>query len=99
MNARTLYMRPTPGGSHQTLPVADTPVQLDASKFAAADMVAWQVQTAAVIVTFDGTTPSASNGFVLEAGQSGTWSGASAQAAKFLQATTAAKVAAQPFSE
>lgn len=99
MTTKALYMRPSPGGQMQTLAVAASPVQLDPAKFAGADMVAWQVQTAAVIVTFDGTTPSASNGFLLEAGTSGTWGGAAAQAARFLQSTAAAKVVAQPFAE
>lgn len=49
--------------------------------------VEWDVQDADVYVTFDGTTPSATNGHWLRVGQSGTWSRDRTNAAKFIRVT------------
>lgn len=50
--------------------------------------VIWQVQTGAMYVTFDGTTPSATNGFSYVAGEDGEWDIATARAATAIAAST-----------
>jgi hypothetical protein len=67
----------TAGGVSITTPYTQSYVQT----------VEWDVQDADVYVTFDGTTPSATNGHWLRVGQSGTWSVARTSAAKFIRVT------------
>jgi len=82
-----LYPAPTPGVADQTLTVANSVVQFSAfnslTKFVVLD-----VQVADVRVTYDGSTPSSTNGHILFAGRSYTWSKAAAAAAKFIEDTT-----------
>ena len=52
------------------------------------DMVTFDVQTAGVYCTFDGTTPSATAGHILAPGEKYTWSAAGAKLAKFVATTT-----------
>ena len=52
------------------------------------DVVVFDVQVANVYCTFDGTTPSATNGHILTYGTAYTWSTAAAIAAKFVATTT-----------
>lgn len=94
------YLRPAKGGECQDLAVSSTVVQLNATLFGSvAREVVWNVQTADVIVTFDGTNPTTSHGHLLPAGASGTWSVETATAAKFLRATADAVVVASPFTD
>jgi hypothetical protein len=61
--------------------------------------VEWDVQTADVMVTFDDSAPTTTNGHRLYAGQHGTWSAARFNAAKFIRATsTNATIHASPSS-
>ena len=82
-----LYPAPTPGVADQTLAVGNSVVQFSAfnslTKFVVLD-----VQVADVRVTYDGSTPSSTNGHILFAGRSYTWSKAAAEAAKFIEDTT-----------
>jgi hypothetical protein len=52
------------------------------------DMVILDVQAANTYCTFDGSTPSATNGHILPQGMAYTWSQAAAIAAKFVATTT-----------
>jgi len=82
-----LYPAPTPGVADQTLTVANSVVQFSAfnslTKFVVLD-----VQVADVRVTYDDSAPTSTNGHILFAGRSYTWSKAAAAAAKFIEDTT-----------
>jgi hypothetical protein len=52
------------------------------------DMIVLDVQTANTYCTFDGTTPSSTNGHILTAATAYTWSTAAAKAAKFVATST-----------
>lgn len=65
-------------------------VSTDAVQFATAfntstDIVVLDIQAADVMVTFDGSTPTSSNGHQLVAGEKYSWSRAAATAAKFIR--------------
>lgn len=59
--------------------------------------VFWSCETAQCRVTFDASTPTTSNGHIIEPGDSGVWSKALAAAAKFIRtgATSAVIAASQ----
>ena len=82
-----LYPAPTPGVTSKTLAVGNSVVQFSAfnslTKFVVLD-----VQVADVRVTYDGSAPTTTNGHILFAGRSYTWSKAAAAAAKFIEDTT-----------
>jgi len=61
------------------------------------DMVAWTIHDGGVIVTFDGTTPTASNGHLLASGTSGEWSKTTSEDVKVLRATVDARIALSEF--
>lgn len=61
------------------------------------DAVVLDVQTGNVYCTFDGTTPSATNGHILYATNAYTWSRAAASQAKFIGTTGTAYVYASEF--
>jgi hypothetical protein len=81
----------------QRLTVSSSVVQL--STFSdTTNMIVLDVQDADVMCTFDGSTPSASNGHRLYSGSHYTWSTAAAQQAKFIrQASTDAAIQASEF--
>lgn len=95
-----LYPVPSAGVNDEALAVSNTVggVQLTASGWTGANTkyVQWQCQTDSVRVTFDGSAPTTTNGFVLSANQSGTWDLETAKAAKFIRVTTDAVFFAQP---
>jgi hypothetical protein len=70
----------------QRLTVANSECQFSAFH---ADTAAiyWTSEAAECRVTFDGSTPTTSNGHVIAAGSSGTWSVATAAAARFIRTT------------
>ena len=88
MNSRTsnLYLgNPNPNATNQNLTVSSSAVSLTAPH-GDTDYVIIDVQDNDVYVTFDGTTPSASNGHVLPDGQGLlVISANAARAAKFLR--------------
>ena len=92
-----LYPAPTPGVAVQTLAVGNSVVQFSAfnslTKFVVLD-----VQVADVRVTYDGSTPSSTNGHILFAGRSYTWSKAAAAAKFFEDTTTDATIHASEFT-
>lgn len=95
-----LYPVPTPGETDQRLAVSNTAVNFastfynENTKFVFID-----VQGADIMVTFDGSTPTASNGHLLKDGYNDFWSARRADAAKMIRAaTTDAAVQASPFT-
>ena len=72
----------------QRLTVTSTATSTFSAFNARTDVIALDVQVANTYCTFDGTTPSATNGHILYSGQAYTWSTAAAIAAKFVATTT-----------
>lgn len=95
-----LYPQPT-GEADERLAVSSTAVSLTAGWTSAkTKYVLIDVQGADVMVTFDGSTPTASNGHLFKAGvQPFFWNKETARVAKFIRsASTDAAVQATPFS-
>jgi hypothetical protein len=76
MNTKVGNLYPNkPIGTDQRLTVDSTAGGVQLSAFDdGADYVAWDVQDADIMVTFDGSAPTTSNGHRLRVGQCGTWS-------------------------
>jgi hypothetical protein len=94
-NVNNLYPKPTTTAAGvvvagQSLAVAGAAVQFGTAFNTNTALVFFDVQTADVIVTFDGSTPLlGTRGTRLPVGTNYTWSPATASAAKFLQAVGA----------
>tara|TARA_R110001606_G_scaffold20025_1_gene72645 strand:- start:344 stop:658 length:315 start_codon:yes stop_codon:yes gene_type:complete len=95
-----LYPVPTEGGTDERLVVSSTVVEFattwydENTKFVYVD-----VQGADIMATFDGSTPSASNGHKFVSGFHGFWSARQADSAKMIRAGgTDAAVQASPFT-
>jgi len=101
-NVQNLFPVPASGVADEALSVDGTAggVQLTASGWDNANTkyVQWQCQTDQIRFTLDGSAPTSTNGFLLEAGQAGTWDLATAKAAKFIRVTNTAVFFAQPLS-
>ena len=81
----------------QRLGIGATPVSLTAFN-PNTTLIAAEIQTSNVLVTFDGTVPSANNGHILYAGQVYHWSADTAKCASFIEATgTSATLQATEF--
>ena len=80
-----LYPKPTVGVSDQTLTVSTSVVQFGTAFNSLTRYIVLDVQGADVRVTYDDSAPTTSNGHILFAGRSYTWSKAAAQAAKFIR--------------
>jgi hypothetical protein len=96
--AVNLYPKPHVGKTLQEIAVATSVVQLSAFDLQT-HYVLVEVKTASVYVTFDNSTPSSTNGHSLAAGYRDFWSRQTAQAAKFIQNSGAARVVASPFTD
>tara|TARA_R100001163_G_scaffold65135_1_gene61283 strand:+ start:8624 stop:8935 length:312 start_codon:yes stop_codon:yes gene_type:complete len=95
-----LYPKPTVGVADQSLAVADSAVQFGTAFNKLTKYVVLDVQTADVRVTYDDTDPTTSNGHILFAGRSYTWSKEAASAAKFIRnGTTSASIHASEFTD
>ena len=68
----------------QRLTVTSTATSTFSAFNARTDVVVLDIQAANTYCTFDGSTPSATNGHILYSGQAYTWSTAAAIAAKFV---------------
>src|SRR5271167_4997538 len=88
------YISPSTVATLQTLNVTTT------AQFAAFDintsLVFMDVQSNNVYVTFDGSTPSSSNGHQLAAGFNDTWAKATATAAKFVAVSGTSIITGSP---
>mgnify|MGYP003117790607 CR=1 FL=1 len=96
-----LYPKPTPGATDQTLSVDDT---AGGKQFAAFNSltkyVVLDVQVSDVRVTYDDSAPTSTNGHILYAGRSYTWSKQAATAAKFIEdSTVTATIHASEFTD
>ena len=82
-----LYPKPTPGITDQTLTVDATAggVQFGTAFNSLTRYIVLDVQGADVRVTYDDSAPTTSNGHILFAGRSYTWSKQAAAAAKFIR--------------
>jgi hypothetical protein len=80
-----LYPKPNDTNVSQTITVAATTVSFADNFEYKTNACFFTVQTAPVIVTFDGTVPTASNGHVLAAGYTGWFSAAALRVAKFVR--------------
>jgi|TARA_R110000868_G_C10729735_1_gene751500 hypothetical protein len=101
-NLNNLFPKPSYSSSgivlDQRLTVGASVVVFSTLFNAITDLIALDVQDADVMVTFDGSDPSSTNGHRLYEGSHYTWSRASAQAARFIrQATTSASIQASEF--
>ena len=97
-NISNIYPKPAGGVVDERLAVSSTVVTLAASGWTVLNtkQVLWDVQTNDIMVTFDGSDPSASNGHRLNVGQSGTWSLQLAKAARFIRQSADAVFQATP---
>lgn len=95
MNSFVVNLYPKPNGTapSQNLSVEETVVQFNSTNFDYKTNAFFvTVHSHAVIVTFDGTTPSASNGHVLPANWYAFWSKDAVLAAKLLRHTGSSAV-------
>ena len=85
-----LYPKPTPGVADQTLTVDATAggVQFGTAFNNITRYIVLDVQGADVRVTYDNSAPTTTNGHILFAGRSYTWSKQAAVAAKFIRDTS-----------
>lgn len=74
----------SPAGTDQRLTVSNSAVALSAFPDAATHVFV-DFQDATVMVTFDGSTPTSTNGHRYAAGSSATWSKPTATAARFIR--------------
>ena len=97
-NISNIYPKPAGGVVDERLAVSSSVVTLTASGWTVLNtkQVLWDVQTNDIMVTFDGSDPSASNGHRLYAGQSGTWSLQLAKAARFIRQSADGVLQATP---
>tara|TARA_S200002703_G_scaffold156879_1_gene163455 strand:- start:170 stop:484 length:315 start_codon:yes stop_codon:yes gene_type:complete len=95
-----LYPKPTVGVTDQSLTVADSAVPFGTAFNSLTRYVVLDVQTADVRVTYDGSDPVAgSNGHLLFAGRSYTWSKEAAANARFVrEGSTSANIHASEFT-
>ena len=95
-----LYPKPVAGVNDQTLTVSSSAVPFGTAFNKLTRYIVFDVQGADVRVTYDGSDPTTSNGHILFAGRSYTWSKAAAQAAKFIQdGSTDATIHASEFTD
>ena len=94
-----LYPKPNQLATSQNLTVAGTSVQFANTFSALTNAIFITVQTAPVWITFDGSTPSSTNGHLLPTNYNGWFSKDSIIAAKWLRSTgTSAFVSASEFT-
>lgn len=94
-----LYPKPTPGATDQTLSVDDSIKQFSAFN-SLTKYVVLDVQVSDVRVTYDDSPPTSTNGHILFAGRSYTWSKQAATAAKFIEdSTVTATIHASEFTD
>jgi len=97
-----LYPKPTPGVTDQTLTVDATVggVQFGTAFNSLTRYIVLDVQGADVRVTYDDSAPTTTNGHILYAGRSYTWSKQAAAAAKFIRnGGTSASIHASEFTD
>ena len=97
-----LYPHPTTGGTDERLAVSSAAVPFTTAWRTASSglhkFVVIDVQTADVMVTFDGSDPTSTNGHRFYAGEKATWSVPTAAVAKFIRVSADAVVHATGFT-
>jgi hypothetical protein len=95
-----LYPVPTDSGTDERLTVSTSVVKFSTTWYDEdAKFIYVDVQGADIMVTFDGSDPSASNGHKFASGFHGFWSFRQADAAKMIRAgSTDAAIQASPFT-
>ena len=96
--AINLYPKPTKGFALINLAVSTSAVSPD-SFDVTTSYVLVEIQANSVYVTFDGSTPSSTNGHIYAVGYRDFWSRQMADAAIFLQNSGAAKVVMSQFAD
>lgn len=102
MNASVtnLHIKPIAGATDEALAVSTSAVQLTSANWSThTKYIILQFQDNTVRVTFDGSTPTTSNGFAFSAGTITEWSRQLATAAKFIRESADAVVFAQEASD
>lgn len=97
-NINNIYPSPTPGATDQRLSITTTPLQL-AAPLKATKYFVLDVQGGDLYVTFDGSTPTTSNGHLIADGTHLTWSVAAALSAQFLAAAGTVALHASEFTD
>lgn len=98
--AVNFYPKPNGTKADERLTVSSAVVQFSTTWDITTQYLVIDVQNADVMVTFDGSTPSATNGHRLYAGTNATWSRQAATAAKFIrQGSTDAAIQASQFTD
>jgi len=98
-NSKTinLYPKPSATTAPEQLAVSSTAVGLTSTTWLPEDAYFLiEVQSNSMYVSFDGTTPSVSNGFIYISGTREVWSSKRAKAAKFIRVSADGKVQSQP---
>lgn len=97
-----IFPKPASGKTDERLSVSSSAVPFTSAASWNTDgttrFIVLDVQTADVMVTFDGSTPTSSNGHRLYAGESYTWHVATAAAAQFIRVSSDGVVHASPFT-
>lgn len=97
-----IYPRPAGGQTDERLTVSSSAVPFSSIATWRASgnvkFVVLDVQSNDVFVTFDGSTPTSTNGHRLYSGESYTWNFETAAAAQFIRASADATVHASPFT-
>lgn len=83
--AVNFYPKPNGTKADERLTVSSAVVQFATTFDITTQYIPFDVQNADVMITYDGSTPSATNGHRLYAGTNGVWSRQTAQAAKFIR--------------
>ena len=97
--AVNIYPKPTPGQTDERLTVSSTAVPFTTTwKSGNNRFVVLDVQTSDVMVTFDSSTPTSSNGHRLYSGKSYTWDVDTADAASFIRVSADAAIQASGFT-
>jgi hypothetical protein len=88
-NINNFFPKPATGQTGQTLTVGATASAIT-TLYTSLNVAAvfFDIQTADVYVTFDGTTPSTVNGHLLKAGEKYSWSNGIISAAKFIRSAS-----------
>ena len=94
-----LYPLPAPGATLQKITVSTVAIPFTSIFYdGKTKFVLFEVQAGGVYVTFDGSTPSSSNGHLYAVNTREFWSANRADAAKFIRATVDATAYGSPFT-
>lgn len=97
---KTINLYPKPSATAGVRTAVSTTAVGSSATFAVTDYYALvEIQTNDMYVTFDGTTPSATNGFKYTAGTRETWSRQQVSKARFIRISADGAVMVQPLTD